>query len=133
MTKDYEARARALVGTRFRPQGRTSEGLDCVGVVLATYGIDPGEISRDYHLRGDYRSAIKAEALPYFRKIARSKAAPGDLLLLEVAKEQLHFAVRTSHGLVHAHMGLRRVTETPGPPTWRVLAAYRRRVRRRIA
>ena len=47
MRTDFAERARALVGTRFRPQGRSELGLDCIGLVVATFGLDPEEIRRD--------------------------------------------------------------------------------------
>jgi hypothetical protein len=52
------------------------------------------------------------------------------LLLFSVAADQRHLAVLTERGFVHADAGLRQVVETPGPPAWRVLSAWRRRVRK---
>ena len=57
MPRDYAERARALVGTRFRAQGRGVGGLDCVGVVLATFGLPLHLVRRDYRLRKSGASA----------------------------------------------------------------------------
>jgi lipoprotein Spr len=46
---------------------------------------------------------------------------------MEVAREQLHLAVRTDIGFVHAHARIGRVVETPGLPEWPLLAVYRKR------
>lgn len=127
MTKDYAASARALVGTRFRAQGRGSEGLDCVGLALATYGIARGSVRRDYALRGAYRAELEAELGRFFRRVRAARC--GDLMLCAPAADQLHLAVKTDAGFVHAHAGLRRVVETPGAPEWPVLAVFLRRAR----
>lgn len=127
MTKNYAARAQALVGVRFRPQGRSGEGLDCVGVVLATYGIPIDSVARDYRLRGDYRLRIEERLKRDFRRVPPSQLRSGDLMLLIPAADQLHLAVRTVAGFVHAHAGIGRVVETPGEPQWPCASIYRRR------
>jgi hypothetical protein len=53
----------------------------------------------------------------------------GDLMLLVPGSDQVHLAVRTGEGFVHAHAGIRRVVETPGIPEWPLVAVYRRRTR----
>ena len=128
MSIDYAARARALVGTRFRLQGRGEGGLDCVGVVLATFGIDAAIVRRDYRLRDVERVEIDAALRKHFRRVSRAKV--GDVLLLDAGKRQLHLAIQTDDGFVHAHAGIGRVVETPGSSEWPVLGAYRKRVRK---
>ena len=131
MAIEHAGRARALVGTRFRLQGRSSEGLDCIGVVLATFGIDPAAARRDYRLRGEDPVELDAALLAHFRRLRARQLAPGDVMLMSVDKRQLHLAVKTADGFVHAHAGVRRVVETPGIPAWDVLGVYRKRIRRR--
>ena len=54
------ARARSLIGTRFRSQGRVpGVGLDCVGTVAIATGRDAGRIRRDYRLRGETLAALE--------------------------------------------------------------------------
>ena|SRR4249919_1584542 len=127
MTIEYAARAQALVGTRFRAQGRGENGLDCVGVVLATFDIPEGAVRRDYCLRGDHLSEIRAELDCHFRRIPRTELRPGDVMLLDAGEQRAHLAVRTGRGFIHAHAGIRRVVETPGDPQWPVLGVYRKR------
>jgi lipoprotein Spr len=128
MRPDFGERARAFVGTRFRPQGRDpSLGLDCVGLLLCTFGIPIESVRRNYLLRGDHRAEIERELTANFRRV-RSAKRTGDLMLLSIASDQLHFGIRTDRGFVHAHAGLGRVVETPGEPPWRVLAIYRKRM-----
>jgi lipoprotein Spr len=130
MAIDYAARARSLVGARFRAQGRGEGCLDCVGVVIATFEIPATAVRRDYRLRGphhleDLRTALER----HFRRVARPELRAGDVMLLAAAEHQPHLAVRTDAGFVHAHAGLRRVVESPGDPDWPVLAVYRKRRR----
>lgn len=128
MGQDYSARARALVGIRFRPQGRDPRaGLDCVGLVLLTYGIAVDAVRRNYRLSGDHRAEAERELARFFRRARTNAPCRGALMFLAVTPEQLHFAVRTDLGFVHADARLGRVVETPGPPRWPVLATYRRR------
>jgi hypothetical protein len=127
MSNDYAARAQALVGTPFRAQGRDAGGLDCVGVVLATFGI-PAEAARhNYGLRGDHRIELQQRLDAHFRRVSRTRLRAGDVMLLKAADTQYHLAVRTERGFVHAHAGIRRVVETPGTPEWPLLAVYRKR------
>jgi hypothetical protein len=124
-------RALALVGVPFRPQGRDAQqGLDCVGLCLAAYDLPPELVRRDYRLRGDYRTEIKQLVQRWFRRVGKNQLQPGDMLLMAVAADQLHLAVRTDAGFVHADARLGRVVETPGEPGWPLIGAYRRRVRR---
>jgi hypothetical protein len=126
----HAKRARALVGCRFRPQGRdVATGLDCVGVIVAAFGLPGESVRRDYRIRGMHRREIETALVRYFRKIARTRIQPGDVLLMTVAPDQLHLAVRTERGFVHADAGLRKVVETPGAPPWPIVGVWRRRVR----
>jgi len=131
MAKTVADRARALVGTRFRAQGRDPRhGLDCVGLVLAAHGLGADLVRRDYRLRGDHLREMIAAFEPHFRRISKSRRRPGDVLLMQVAADQMHIAIATDTGFIHADAKLGAVVETPGQPAWKVRALYRRRVRR---
>lgn len=130
MTNMYVERARALVGTRFRPQGRSTEtGLDCVGLALTVFGIPAGSVRCDYTLRGAHKGQLRKEVLRFFRRVSNAAAAPGDLILSECASDQLHLSICAGGSFVHADGRLRRVVETPGRPSWPCLGTFRRRVR----
>ena len=122
-------RARSLVGTPFRPQGRDGQGLDCAGLALAAFGLPKDLVRNDYRLRGNHRAEIEDALRFHFRKVGRRQARVGDLLLLSVTADQLHLAILTGSGFVHADARLGRVVETPGGPPWPVVAHYRRRAR----
>jgi hypothetical protein len=127
MMTDYEVRAQALVGTRFRLQGRGEGGVDCVGLVLSTFGISADEVRRDYRIANNDIEEVRTRLDEHFRRIGKAKLRSGDVMLLAAGKQQLHLAVRTERGFVHAHAGIRRVVETPGMPEWPLLGVYRKR------
>lgn len=127
MAIDYAARARALVGTRFRPQGRSEDGLDCVGVVLATFGIQAHQVRRDYRLRGNDVQELRDQLERHFRRVPKTQLRAGDVMLVSPGGQQLHLAVRTSDGFVHADAGIGLVVETPGEPHWPLIGVYRKR------
>lgn len=124
--EDVVHRARALVGCRFRPQGRCpSAGLDCVGLVLAAYEIPTERVPRDYRLRGTHGHQLDAEIRRFFwpAKAAR----PGDLMLFQLRADQFHLAIQCGGSFVHADARLRRVVETPAETRWPMVAAFRHR------
>lgn len=131
MKIDHAGRARALVGARFRPQGRApATGLDCVGLVLCVFGLPENQVRRDYRLRGDHRRELLQELGLMFRRIPVRQRRPGDVLLFQVARDQFHLAVGTDEGFVHADAHRGKVVETPGVAPWPLIAAFRRRSRR---
>ena len=122
-------RALDVVGVGFKAGGRCVEaGLDCVGVVAAALASQccSFPIPGDYTLRGDYQTRILAFFdRDCFRTIADCRMRPGDILLFQTAPRQLHFAIFTPGGFVHAHAGLRRVVLTPCPLPWPVIGHWR--------
>jgi lipoprotein Spr len=121
------ARARSVIGTRFRPQGRTPErGLDCLGVVMFAADIERDRVPDDYRLDGGDPEALRAGfGACGFSPLGMDQAEAGDVLLVRSAPAQIHAVVLTPDGFVHAHAGLRRVVETPGPIPWPVMCAWR--------
>ena len=117
------ARARALVGTRFRPHGRTvAQGLDCVGLVALA--VDARNVPRDYALRGGPTARLTAGLRAAGLGMAEEMAA-GDVLVLLPGPGQLHLGLFTGNGLIHGDAGVRRVVERPLPLPWPVLGIWR--------
>lgn len=121
------ARARTLLGVRFRPQGRSAEhGLDCIGVAIVATGIPEARVRRDYDLRSADVEGVHDNLLACgLLRIAPESAEAGDLLLVRSGPAQLHLALVTGLGYLHADARLRRVVEVPGPVPWPVLSAWR--------
>jgi lipoprotein Spr len=118
-----------LVGVPFLLHGRSADaGLDCVGLVglcLSAAGSDVA-VPGDYRLRGQHAD----RACAYFdergfRGITDTSVVAGDILLLEPGARQIHLAILTHVGAVHAHMGLGRVVVTPLPLPWHIIAQWR--------
>lgn len=130
MRNDAERRARAMVGTRFRAQGRDPRhGLDCLGLVIAAHRLPAAQLPDDYRLRGPHAGAMLAGADRWFRRVPLTQKRPGDVLLLDAGPRQSHLGIATDSGLVHADAQIGRVVEMPGTPRWTVIAVLRRRVR----
>ena len=118
------AAARACGGARFRAHGRDpAYGLDCVGVAAVAFG---REVPGHYALRGGHPDMI-ARVIQHagLRAVDTKAAGAGDLLLIDAGAGQLHLAVLTGRGFVHADAGLRRVVEAPGGPVGTLLGAWR--------
>jgi cell wall-associated NlpC family hydrolase len=109
------AAARAMVGVRFRPQGRDpGTGLDCVGLVWAAYAAAGCTLRspRDYPLRGWSEGRIVAAlAAAGFRVV--TDVRDGDVALIALPAGQFHLGLIGVDRMVHAHAGLKRVVETP--------------------
>lgn len=118
------AAARACLGTRFRLHGRSAaNGLDCVGLAAIAYGRD--RVPAGYALRGGDPAMLVAGAEAAGLIPAEGASRPADLLLLRPGPHQLHLAILTDRGFIHADAGLRRVVEVPGPPPWPALGRWR--------
>lgn len=125
--EDIAARACALVGTRFRPQGRNArDGLDCVGAAALAAGIAADRIPRDYALRGQRLGDIEHQLCDLgCRPVSGHALQPGDVLVCEAGPAQFHMAIVTRRAFVHADASLRRVVERPLPVPWPIVGAWR--------
>ncbi|WP_242119710.1 C40 family peptidase [Sphingomonas lacusdianchii] len=114
-------RARSVVGTRFRRQGRGGDGFDCVGLVGWAHGV---AVPADYPGRcGDAARVAAVLADAGFRQVAA--AAAGDVLLLRSGPGQLHLGLSTGAGIIHADAVARRVVERRDVP-WPVVSIWQK-------
>jgi cell wall-associated NlpC family hydrolase len=108
--------ARGWLGVRFRPQGRSSAGVDCLGLILCVTR-DAGFILPDapaYALRHHDGSRIGAEMLARgLVPVPWEDVRPGDILVAHPGVDQLHFAIRSRVGVIEAELRCARVIERP--------------------
>lgn len=117
-------RARALLGTRFRFQGRDpATGLGCVGLATLAVGSEV-ELPGDYALRTDVSERWIALLDRLGRRRRKRGPQPGDILLFLAGPAQLHLGLWTGQSLIHADARLRRVVELPGCPDWPLIGAW---------
>lgn len=121
------ARARALVGARFRPQGRRAEwGLDCVGLAAAAVDVGAERLPADYDLKGQDLARIEHELCDLgCRPVPSCKPEPGDVVVCAVGPAHYHLLIATGESFVHADAGLRRVVERPLPLPWPAVGVWR--------
>jgi hypothetical protein len=124
--KRIVARARALIGVRFRPQGRDPAlGLDCVGMAAAAAGLEPERVRSDYSLRGQHLAEIEHELCDLGCMPVVGEAQAGDAIVCEAGPGQLHVLICSGSGFIHADAGLRKVVERPGPVPWPIVSVWR--------
>jgi lipoprotein Spr len=121
---EIAARARSLIGTRFRPQGRGRGGIDCVGVAAFALDLPPAAARRDYALRGAELDTLSA-ALRALGLAAVDEAEPGDIAIFVPGPAQLHLGVVAEGGFIHADLGLGHVVERPLPAPWPCVGLWR--------
>jgi cell wall-associated NlpC family hydrolase len=121
------ARARALIGVRFRLQGRDPKlGLDCIGVVMMATGIPARRVRRNYGLYASKPNELNAQFEEAgFVRIAPASAGEGDVLVVRPGPMGLHVVILTGTGYLHADARLRKVVERPGQVPWPTLSAWR--------
>ena len=89
-------------------------------------GMKEEGVPRDYDLRASNAEEVHRNLLACgMLRIAPERAEAGDLLLVRSAPAQLHLALVTDLGYLHADARLRRVVEAPGPVPWPTLSAWR--------
>lgn len=116
------ARARGCVGVRFRAQGcDPRHGLDCVGLVAVALA---RRVPADHPMRcADVARIARGAARLGLVRVSGSRA--GDVVLFETGPGQLHLAIRSNDGIIHADASARRVVERPGDAPWPVRSAWR--------
>ena len=133
--------ARHFIDVRFIHQGRSINGLDCLGLLLATAthaglvfeGVHTRAIAvPDYGLRPDV-TLLKSKLDYFLVPISPAEILPADIVLLKVNGSPQHLAILSDYpmadevAMVHAYAPARKVVEHRYDLAWRkaTYAAYR--------
>lgn len=120
--------ARTWIGVRFRHQGRSRAGVDCVGIL----GNSANARGMVFELPTDYDMRVDPERLiAYLRQrlaeVPVSRMVPGDILLIRYGGRSTHLALRTDKGILHASTEFKKVVEHGYEEKWRrrTIATFR--------
>ena len=133
--------ARQCIGVRFAHQGRTHEGLDCLGLLIVTaqisgvriQGMDAAALDVPHYGTRPDASLLKHKLDTHLQLIAQSQVEEGDVVLLKVDGVPQHLALITDYpmagelGMIHAYAQARKVVEHRYDAHWRkqTYAVYR--------
>jgi murein DD-endopeptidase / murein LD-carboxypeptidase len=111
-SRDIVRAARACIGAPFRTQGRDPHtGMDCIGLVVwvgRTLNLIDHD-RRDYSLTG--ASDALTDELLRAGLVQTDSAQPGTVLLFRFDDQRRHLGITSDLGVIHAHLGVRRVVE----------------------
>ncbi len=120
--------ARRWIGVPYLHQGRNEHGLDCVGLLLVVaWALGLSEYDVRGYGRTPHAGFLQAECDRLMHRIRLDQVAAGDVYLMRFTRDPQHLGFATERGLLHAWAGgVRRVTETAMPASWRarIVAAY---------
>jgi cell wall-associated NlpC family hydrolase len=127
MTKqDVVNQARKYLGVRYKHQGRTEFGLDCLGLLVKVardLGISKAD-SNDYGRMPDGRKMMRQ--LEEHLDIT-TEPEPGDILLFRFQGEPRHLAIKTDIGMIHSYAEQKKVVEHRMDEVWqdRLVRSYK--------
>lgn len=123
---DAFSTAKAMVGVKFTPQGRSEvSGVDCIGLVLCAFDIQALRLPR-YRLSDGTWDEIEAVLFDHFTPAGTGLGQASDLLICRLPR-CFHFGVLGPASIIHADLRAARVVEAPGQTLGAVQRRYRRR------
>lgn len=118
--------ARSLIGTPFVHQGRSTDGVDCVGLVVLCAKEIGADTSGD---KTNYSRLPHGVLLPILSEIMEKVDdwKPADILVMKFLNEPTHIGIWTGSTLIHTYSSLKKVVEHRLDDKWkkRVVSAYR--------
>ena len=125
--------ARKFIGIKWRHQGRSIKGLDCVGLFEMT----GRQLGYDITLPTNYDRSpnpvdLEAGLEQYCFRIDPSKRLQGDLAVIRFDNQRTHLIMFTDAGVIHSSAQSRRVVEHCLDDEWvrRIVSVWRFRGRR---
>ncbi|MGH6625137.1 MAG: C40 family peptidase [Burkholderiaceae bacterium] len=129
---DIVAEARSYLGVRWQHQGRSREGVDCIGLPIVVSNAVRGTEYRtpDYGRTSQDEAMIDA-CKQYLLPIGKDELQPGDVIVVGFGRQR-HMAIIGDYlygglSMIHAHLLNRQVVEARLDSVWsgRILAAFR--------
>ena len=121
--------AQDLLGSPFRLHGREPAcGLDCIGVLAAALSAigKSCALPNGYSLRSIRIDQAQTIAMSCGFVSADLPIQSGDVVMVRISPCQYHLLVAIGEDrFVHAHAGLRRVVQLPGPVPWPLVGHWR--------
>ena len=125
-TRALVAAARAQLGVRFRHQGRSMRGVDCLGIVAMSYtAIGRAVADKAAYGREPLRQGLRAGLIENLGQPASlDSMQAGDVAFMRFAGEPTHIGILGDYpygglSLIHAYAGARRVVEHRLDDAWR--------------
>lgn len=121
---DIVEEARTWIGTRWRHQGRTREGVDCAGLVIMV-GKDLGLTEYDYtayRRRPDHTKFIEYFLAGGGIRVPIKDVQPGNMLLFTEYAYPCHTSIVSEQNgvlhIIHSHLPRKKVVEEPLIEPW---------------
>lgn len=106
MNNEFVAAARNYLGVKFKHQGRSRRGVDCVGLVICAardigFNLEPGILNYAPNPGMTFYEQIKL--YPFVYEISEQEAATGDLILIKHMGMPIHVAIINHNCIIHAY------------------------------
>lgn len=115
--QDIVSQARKYLGVKYKHQGRTAYGLDCLGLIVrVAHDLKLSDAdSSDY---GRIPDGIKMMSLLEQHLDIVSDIEPGNILLFRYESNPKHLAIVTDNGIIHSYAEDRKVVEHRLDDVW---------------
>jgi len=127
------AAARSFLSVPFRHQGRTVQGIDCIGLLVLSFAVIGKPLSNriDYG-RTPSNAKLEVSLVEHFGPAIAGEPEPGDVVSMRWGGEVCHVGIVTPHpdrgiGLIHCYLSSQRVIEHGIDSIWRhrIVGVYR--------
>ena len=119
--------ARGYLGVKYMHQGRSRNGVDCIGLVLlVAHDLNLTDFDIDHYSRVPSGMMMQRKLREHCARLAISEIQPGDVLHIAYGSQPQHLALVTDQGMIHAD-NIRGVVEHGLTKYWlgKVRGAYR--------
>ncbi len=129
---DLVAEARSWLGVRWLHQGRSREGVDCVGLpIVCVQKLRGMDVALPDYRRASTDDTMVQMCRQYLQPIALADMRPGDVIVLGFERQR-HMAMLGDYpggglSMIHAYLPNRKVVEARLDTVWagRIVAAFR--------